>query len=399
MASWHIRDFQPADLEAAVRVDAASSKTRQDPAFALADVVAAVRVHPSVVAVAGGEVIGSAVSMVTADRAWVLRLSLAQAWRGRGLGSELLSELEHRLLGQGVARISALLPAEETDSRAFSNSGFTQRAGMTYWEKTDVVSPHAAGLLAELGGSVPPAGLWQRIAGMAAEKTLIERRIVLALSRPELAAEHGVHPPQAVVLFGPSRTGKTTFARAAASRLGWPFVELFPSRLGESPAGLAGALDGAFAALTHLEHVVFIDEVEEIAAVRRPATGSAAVVNELLKALLSFRDRPGRLLVCATNSVSALDPAFLRHGQVRLRHPGRTAGRHRAAGPVGPLHRRRHRSGRPRDRHRRVAPPPTSRTSRGPSPSTPSNGPSTPAPAVAPGPGTSSRPSPTSGRP
>jgi transitional endoplasmic reticulum ATPase len=28
-----------------------------------------------------------------------------------------------------------------------------------------------------------------------------------------------------------------------------------------------------------------------------------------------FRDRPGRLLVCATNSVRELDPAFLRHGR------------------------------------------------------------------------------------
>lgn len=41
-----------------------------------------------------------------------------------------------------------------------------------------------------------------------------------------------------------------------------------------------------------------------------------AVVNELLKALVAFREQNGRLLVCATNSVRLLDPAFLRHGRV-----------------------------------------------------------------------------------
>lgn len=39
------------------------------------------------------------------------------------------------------------------------------------------------------------------------------------------------------------------------------------------------------------------------------------MVNELLKRLTQFRDRPGRLLVCATNSVRDLDTAFLRHAR------------------------------------------------------------------------------------
>ena len=39
------------------------------------------------------------------------------------------------------------------------------------------------------------------------------------------------------------------------------------------------------------------------------------MTNELLKIIPAFRERDGRLLVCATNFIRALDPAFLRHGR------------------------------------------------------------------------------------
>ena len=73
---------------------------------------------------------------------------------------------------------------------------------------------------------------------MVKEKELIERRVILPLAQARLAGRLGLVPPRAVVLFGPPGTGKTTFAKGVAARLGWPFVELFPSRLaGDSPAG------------------------------------------------------------------------------------------------------------------------------------------------------------------
>jgi transitional endoplasmic reticulum ATPase len=94
---------------------------------------------------------------------------------------------------------------------------------------------------------------------------------------------------------------------------------LFPSRLaGESPAGLAAALREAFVLVGELEKVVlFIDEVEEIAGTRQPRTASVAhgVTNEMLKLIPPFREQDERLLICATNSVRALDSAFLRHGR------------------------------------------------------------------------------------
>jgi len=147
---------------------------------------------------------------------------------------------------------------------------------------------------------------------------MLERRLVLPLSDSALAEKYGVEAPRSIVLFGPPGTGKTTFAKAVASRLHWPFVEVFPARLAGDAKGLAGALRDTFTKISELDNVVvFIDEVEEIAAQRRgePPAPRQGVTNELLKLIPMFRERPGRLLIVATNFIRALDDAFLRHGR------------------------------------------------------------------------------------
>ncbi|MET9761316.1 ATP-binding protein [Streptomyces sp. NPDC006372] len=85
------------------------------------------------------------------------------------------------------------------------------------------------------------------------------------------------------MLFRPPGTGKSTLAHAIASGLGWPFLELFPARL----AGERGGADAT----------------------------AVGVVDEMLKAIVRFRSQDGRPLVCATNNLTTLDPAFLRHGR------------------------------------------------------------------------------------
>ena len=69
----------------------------------------------------------------------------------------------------------------------------------------------------------------------------------------------------------------TTFAKAIAGRLGWPFVEVFPSQLAAPTRTAAPVRCASSWAILNLDRVVvFIDEVEEIASSarndRRPAS-------------------------------------------------------------------------------------------------------------------------------
>lgn len=318
---WRVRDFNDDDFDRAIRLLIGESRDAGAQAVVpLAEVLEAVRNgHPALVAEVGHELVGAVVSTVTGERAWVLQLAVATRWRNRGIGSSLLAQLERRLVNHGARRSLALVPADELGGSEFANAGFVARQGVMVFEWVAPIAPAQVGLVEGLGGIVLPPGRWAAVAGMDREKALIESRVVLPLERAEEATRFGVSPPRAIVLFGPPGTGKTTFAKAIASRLGWPFVEIFPSRLGaESLGGLAAALREIFTKLEDLERLVlFIDEVEEIAPARLGQVYSPvhAVTNELLKLLPVFREREQRLLVCATNSVRSLDAAFLRPGR------------------------------------------------------------------------------------
>ena len=317
---YQICDLAPADLGAAVQLLEALRPLPDSTPMEIAQFIADVNDGAIVVvALVNGSLVGLASARVAGDRAWTQQVAIAPGWRKKGIGSALARGLEGRLLHLGVRKISALLGPGKVGETAFINRGFVATTGMVLYEKSLSLEPGDVRIIYKWGGQILDGDLWDEAAGMEREKNLIDQRIVAPLSDPALAAQIGLRPPATALMFGPPGTGKTTFARALAGRLGWPFVELLPSKLSSGEGTLANELREAFIELGRLDHVViFIDEFDEIAPARESRPASAGVVNELLKSIPEFRRRPGKLLICATNFVETIDPAVMRPGRFDL---------------------------------------------------------------------------------
>lgn len=226
----------------------------------------------------------------------------------------LIGELERCLADHGARTFTAAARHGEGIGEVLDTRGYTAAEGTAVFHRHD---PPARTGLVELGGQTFDEDLWDQLEGMEEVKDVIERRIILPLAHPGLADRHGVLAPQSVVLFGPPGTGKTTFAKGVASRLRWPFVPVEAAALagegGDDPTLLAEAFDRLLAAPAA---VAFFDEVEDLASDRQDERRvSPRVTNEFLRQLPRMRESYDHLLVCATNSVGSLDPAFLRPGR------------------------------------------------------------------------------------
>ena len=264
-----------------------------------------------------GELVGMALGSTSAAIGWVHRLSV-EPRNDREVAERLMEDLEAHLAEAGARKLQAIVADEDPAREYLERRDFRRVNGTMYLERPiSPVSAVPSGLADVFGRMIQP-GLWDEMKGLDEAKEIIERRVILPLAEPALAARHAVAPPRAIVLFGPPGTGKTTFAKGIASHLAWPFVEIQPSELaGEGAEHQARLLAESIDRILELDAaVVFVDEVEDLASVRHEQRRvSPSVTNEFLKQIPRLREVRQHLLVCATNWVDRLDPAFLRPGR------------------------------------------------------------------------------------
>ncbi|MBO4534202.1 MAG: ATP-dependent metallopeptidase FtsH/Yme1/Tma family protein [Treponema sp.] len=151
-------------------------------------------------------------------------------------------------------------------------------------------------------------------------------QVMKIMQNPAAYAAKGIRMPKGILLEGEPGNGKTLFAKALAGEAKVNFIPAKATDF-ESMFMAIGPMKVKLLfrkARRQAPCIVFIDEFDGIGTVRN-YTGSALetentrIVTALLNELDGFEATKGVLVLAATNSIQALDPALIRPGRFDAR--------------------------------------------------------------------------------
>ncbi len=148
------------------------------------------------------------------------------------------------------------------------------------------------------------------------------KQVMQIMKAPEEYAKRGVRMPKGILLEGEPGNGKTLFAKALAGEANVNFIPAKATDF-ESMFMAIGPLKVKLLfkkARAKAPCIVFIDEFDGIGTVRNYSgtaieTENTRIVTALLNELDGFEPSNGVLVLAATNSIHALDPALIRPGR------------------------------------------------------------------------------------
>ena len=147
-------------------------------------------------------------------------------------------------------------------------------------------------------------------------------QVMKIMQNPKAYAAKGIRMPKGILLEGEPGNGKTLFARALSGEAKISFIPAKATDF-ESMFMAIGPMKVKLLfrkARRKAPCIVFIDEFDGIGTVRNYSgsaieTENTRIVTALLNELDGFEPTDGVLVVAATNSVQALDPALIRPGR------------------------------------------------------------------------------------
>ena len=147
-------------------------------------------------------------------------------------------------------------------------------------------------------------------------------QVMKIMQNPKAYAAKGIRMPKGILLEGEPGNGKTLFARALSGEAKISFIPAKATDF-ESMFMAIGPMKVKLLfrkARRKAPCIVFIDEFDGIGTVRNYSgsaieTENTRIVTALLNELDGFEPTDGVLVVAATNSIQALDPALIRPGR------------------------------------------------------------------------------------